>query len=147
MTSSPAGFPCPGRDSETGKGAGAPGKEVSERAGERRMLPGRSASGRGGLPGTPTPARDCAFGGSTGSSTFGEENSRLAWGQPLSHFEIFPLAPRKGLLDSSGGFDKLSVVFKCLNIYSVDILISMTVRTSLEFLTGDTPKKQKQIYL
>ena len=65
-------------------------------------------------------------------------------GLPLFHFEIFSLAPRKDLLDSSRGFDKLSVFFKCLNIYSADTLISVTVRSSLEFLTGDMEKSKSR---
>lgn len=53
----------------------------------------------------------------------------------------------KDLLDSFRGFDKLSVFFKYLNIYSADILISMTVRVSLEFLTGDTQKAKAGLFV
>lgn len=54
---------------------------------------------RVGQPGTPTTVTPS--GGPQAAQLSEEENSWLGWGQLLFHFEIFSLAPRKDLLDSS----------------------------------------------
>lgn len=101
-------------------------------------LSSQAQAGQGPHP----PSRDCTFLELHRQGDFQRKRIRCWVGDGLCSIWNISLAPRKDLLDSSWGFDKFSVFFKYLNIYSADILISMTVRTSLEFLTGDTQKSK-----